>query len=126
MPRLIAKAFERLRHAAARLGDDVFSTHLESILGRRLTPNAVGRPREHVALAESQLRILSRLFLSAILAADGQQRSASLTSTWRRYDIDPQFYLTRLLINLPSVHISQLHAWLPDQWRLHQQSLSNI
>jgi transposase len=51
---------------------------------------------------------------------------ASLTSTCRRHGIDPQLYLTQLLINLPSVHISQLHAWLPDHWKLHQQPpLSN-
>jgi transposase len=41
---------------------------------------------------------------------------ASLTSTCRRHQIDPQLYLTQLLINLPSTTISQLHAWLPDQW----------
>jgi putative transposase len=50
---------ERIREATVRgrpLGDDVFSTHLESILGRRrLRPNPVGRPRKQVALAESQL-----------------------------------------------------------------------
>ena len=52
---------------------------------------------------------------------------ASLTSTCRRHGIDPQLYLTQLLINLPSVLRSQLHAWLPDQWKLHQQPpLSNI
>ena len=52
---------------------------------------------------------------------------ASLTSTCRRHDIDPQLYLTQLLINLPSINLSQLHAWLPDQWKLHQQpALSNI
>jgi transposase len=42
---------------------------------------------------------------------------ASLTSTCRRHQIDPQLYLTQLLINLPSTTISQLHAWLPDQWK---------
>jgi len=42
---------------------------------------------------------------------------ASLTSTCRRHDIDPQLYLTQLLINLPSLRISELPAWLPDQWK---------
>jgi transposase len=52
---------------------------------------------------------------------------ASLTSTCRRHDIDPQLYLTQLLINLPSINLSQLHAWLPDQWKLNQEAaLSNI
>ena len=45
---------------------------------------------------------------------------ASLTSTCRRHEIDPQLYLTQLLINLPSTAISQLHTWLPDQWKQHQ------
>jgi hypothetical protein len=46
---------ERIREVTTGgrpLGDDVFSTHLESILGRRLTPNPVGSPRKHAALAE--------------------------------------------------------------------------
>jgi transposase len=45
---------------------------------------------------------------------------ASLTSTCRRHDIDPQLYLTQLLVNLPSAPITELSAWLPDQWKLRQ------
>ena len=45
---------------------------------------------------------------------------ASLTSTCRRHDVDPQLYLTQLLVNLPSAPISELSAWLPDQWKLRQ------
>jgi hypothetical protein len=45
---------------------------------------------------------------------------ASLTSTCRRHDIDPQFYLTQLLVNLPQTKMSELPAWLPDQWKLRQ------
>jgi transposase len=44
---------------------------------------------------------------------------ASLTSTCRRHDVDPQLYLTQLLINLPTLPISQLSHWLPDQWKTH-------
>jgi hypothetical protein len=44
---------------------------------------------------------------------------ASLTSTCRRHDIDPQLYLTQLLTNLPILHVSQLPQWLPDQWKIH-------
>jgi transposase len=52
---------------------------------------------------------------------------ASLTSTCRRHDIDPQLYLTQLLVNLPSATIRQLHAWLPDQWKQRQaELLANI
>ena len=43
---------------------------------------------------------------------------SSLTSTCRRHGINPQLYLTQLLVNLPATPISQLDAWLPDQWKL--------
>jgi transposase len=42
---------------------------------------------------------------------------ASLTSTCRRHDIDPQLYLTQLLTNLSQVRRSELSNWLPDQWK---------
>ena len=44
---------------------------------------------------------------------------ASLTSTCRRHDVDPQLYLTQLLINLPTLPSSQLAQWLPDQWKIN-------
>ena len=43
---------------------------------------------------------------------------ASLTSTCRRHNVDPQLYLTQLLLNLPATSIAELPAWLPDQWKL--------
>jgi transposase len=45
---------------------------------------------------------------------------ASLTSTCRRHDVDPQRYLTQLLVNLPAARISELSAWLPDEWKRRQ------
>ncbi|WP_321475969.1 IS66 family transposase [uncultured Paludibaculum sp.] len=45
---------------------------------------------------------------------------ASLTSTCRRHDVDLQLYLTQLLTNLPSVRISDLADWLPDEWKRRQ------
>ncbi len=42
---------------------------------------------------------------------------SSLTSTCRRHDIDPQRYMTQLLINLPATPMSQLQRWLPDEWK---------
>ena len=42
---------------------------------------------------------------------------ASLTSTCRRHDIDPQLYLTQLLTNLSQVRKSELANWLPDKWK---------
>ncbi len=42
---------------------------------------------------------------------------SSLTSTCRRHAIDPQRYLTQLIINLPATPTSQLERWLPDEWK---------
>src|SRR5437588_755178 len=49
---------------------------------------------------------------------------ARLTSTCRRHQIDPQLYLTQLLMNLPQTKLSELDAWLPDQWKLQQAARS--
>ena len=45
---------------------------------------------------------------------------ASLTSSCRRHDVDPQLYLTQLLVNLPLLRVRELPAWLPDQWKRNQ------
>ena len=42
---------------------------------------------------------------------------ASLTSSCRRHNMDPQRYLTQLLVNLPAARLSELPAWLPDAAR---------
>jgi hypothetical protein len=34
--------------------------------------------------------------------------------------VDPQLYLTQLLINLSQVRKSELINWLPNQWKLLQ------
>jgi transposase len=47
---------------------------------------------------------------------------ASLTSTCRRHGVDPQRYLTQLLVNLPSARLSDLPAWLPDEWKRRQSA----
>ena len=47
---------------------------------------------------------------------------ASLTSTCRRHDLDPQLYITQLLVNLPALRISDLPAWLPDRWKVTQKA----
>jgi hypothetical protein len=43
---------------------------------------------------------------------------ASITSSCRRHEVDPQLYLTQLLMNLPEVKVSELSEWLPDQWKI--------
>jgi transposase len=47
---------------------------------------------------------------------------ASLASTCRRHEIDPQLYLTQLLVNLPGLPSRQLSNWLPDQWKQRQSA----
>ncbi len=42
---------------------------------------------------------------------------SSLASTCRRHDIDPQRYLTQLLVGLPATPTSQLDRWLPHEWK---------
>lgn len=42
---------------------------------------------------------------------------SSLTSTCRRHEIDPQRYLTQVLMNLPGMPMSELEQWLPDRWK---------
>jgi hypothetical protein len=45
---------------------------------------------------------------------------ASLSSSCRRHDVDPQIYLTQLLVNLRSLRMSDLPDWLPDRWKAAQ------
>jgi len=45
---------------------------------------------------------------------------ASITSSCRRHGVDPQLYLTQLLVNLPAARLSDLPAWLPDEWKRRQ------
>jgi hypothetical protein len=50
---------------------------------------------------------------------------ATLTSTCRRHDIDPQLYLTQLLTNMPAISSSELPHWLPDKWkRRHKPAIA--
>jgi hypothetical protein len=49
---------------------------------------------------------------------------ASLTSTCRRHQVDPQLYFTQLLMNLSSWPARDLDAWLPDHWKLAQAARS--
>ncbi len=42
---------------------------------------------------------------------------ASLTSSCRRHEMDPQLYFMQLLMNLPSWPANDIDAWLPDRWK---------
>jgi transposase len=51
----------------------------------------------------------------------------SLTSSCRRHQVDPQLYLTQLLMNLPQAKMSELPDWLPDQWKIrHVARMANL
>jgi hypothetical protein len=57
-------------------------------------------------------------------ATDRYTRRKSLSqpgASWR-HDLDPQLYLTQLLVNLPALRISDLPAWLPDRWKAVQKT----
>jgi transposase len=51
---------------------------------------------------------------------------ASLTSTCRRHDIDPQLYFTQLLTNLSQARKSELPNWPPDKWKQLQAARLHI
>jgi len=36
--------------------------------------------------------------------------------------VDPQLYLTQLLVNLLSLPVRDLAAWLPDEWKRRQSA----
>jgi len=77
----------------------------------------------HVSEREMKRVVLNRknsLFAGNPRGGRSAAILASLTSTCRRHEIDPQHYLTQLLVNLPSWPARDLDAWLPDQWKLRQ------
>jgi transposase len=79
----------------------------------------------HNNLAEQQMKRIALLRKNALFVgtARGGETAAilsSITSTCRRHDINPQVYLTQLLIGLQDTPTSQLDQWLPDQWKAAQ------
>jgi transposase len=76
----------------------------------------------HNNLAEQQMKRIALLRKNALFAGSprGGETAAilsSLTSTCRRHEINPQTYLTQLLVNLPDTPISRVDDWLPDRWK---------
>jgi transposase len=75
----------------------------------------------HNNIAEQEMKRIALNRKNSLFVGNpcGGQTAAilsSLTSTCRRHGIDPQVYLTQLLTNLPTTRLSQLDAWLPDNW----------
>jgi len=62
------------------------------------------------------------LFVGNARAGQTAAILATLTSTCRRHDIDPKHYLTQLLTNLPGTPTSQIHQWLPNEWKQNQRA----
>ncbi len=76
-------------------------------------------------ISEREMKRVALLRKNALFAGNerGGQTAAilsSLTSTCRRHGINPQFYFTQLLTNLPAWPMSQIDHWLPDAWKQRQ------
>jgi hypothetical protein len=91
-----AAGFSRAERIAAEVFNNLSEREMKRVVLTRKNSLFVGNPRGGRT--------------AAILA--------SLTSTCRRHDVDPQFYLTQLLVNLPTTSTAELPVWLPDQWKL--------
>ena len=76
----------------------------------------------HNNLAEQEMKrqALNRknsLFVGNARGGETAAILSSLTSSARRHGVDPQRYLTQLLVNLPVVPEAELDEWLPDAWK---------
>src|SRR3984957_20649825 len=80
------------------------------------TPSRFLNPVLHVALTVV-LNRKNSLFVGNPRGGRTAAILASLTSSCRRHEMDPQLYFIQLLMNLPSWPASDLDAWLPDRWK---------
>ena len=81
----------------------------------------------HNNLAEQQMKRIALARKNFLMVGNerGGQTAAilsSLTSTCQRHGINPELYLTQLLVNLPDTPVTQLAPWLPDQWKARQET----
>ena len=85
----------------------------------RLLSDGAVRIDNNVSEGEMKRVVLNRknsLFVENARGGRSAAILASLISTCRRHEVDPQLYSTQLLIKLPAVQIRELSKWLPDQW----------
>jgi transposase len=78
----------------------------------------------HNNLAEQEMKrqALNRknsLFVGNERGGETSAILSSLTSSCRRHGVDPQVYITQLLVNLPAIgeDREKLAEWLPDRWK---------
>jgi transposase len=79
----------------------------------------------HNNLAEQQMKRIAllrknALFVGTVRGGETAAVISTITSTCRRHAINPQAYLTQLLIGLQDTPLSQLEQWLPDRWKAAQ------
>jgi hypothetical protein len=76
-------------------------------------------------LAEQQMKRIAllrknALFVGIVRGGETAAVISTITSTCRRHQINPQVYLTQLLMGLQDTPMSQLERWLPDRWKTAQ------
>ena len=81
----------------------------------------------HNNLAEQQMKRIALARKNFLMVGNerGGQTAAilsSFTSTCQRHQINPELYLTQLLVNLPDTSTAHLDAWLPDRWKARQEA----
>lgn len=81
----------------------------------RIDNNLAEQEMKRVALGRKNF-----LFVGSPRGGQTAAILASMTSTCRRHEINPQLYLTQLLANLPTTPKDQLGTWLPDAWKQRQ------
>jgi transposase len=81
----------------------------------------------HNNLAEQQMKRIAllrknALFVATIRGGETAAVISTITSTCQRHGINPQAYLTQLLVGLPTTPIRQIDQWLPDRWKTAQST----
>ncbi len=79
----------------------------------------------HNNLAEQQMKRIAllrknALFVGTVRGGETAAILSTITSTCRRHEINPQTYITQLLIGLQDTPVSRLEEWLPDRWKAAQ------
>ena len=80
---------------------------------------------EKLTVSEREMKrvVLNRknsLFVGNLRGGRTAAILASLTSSSRRHEMDPQLYFMQLLMNLPSWPANDIDVWLPDRWKKAQ------